>query len=301
MYDIIVIGGGPAGLSAALYGLRNGKKVLVVERSVFGGQICNSPKVENIPGFTAISGDEFADRFLDQVLDQGGEVMLEEATEVKNNAGIIRVKLANGQLLEGKTLIIASGARHRTLGLENEEELIGQSISFCAVCDGNLYKNKTVVMVGGGNSALVEANLLAEIVDKLIILQDKPVLTADQKLIDALYTHNNVEVHTSVKVKEYVLKEKQLSGVAYEENGEAKIVECAGVFLAVGLIPNGELFKELADLDRFGYIKADESCQGKDDNVFVAGDVRTKTLRQVTTACADGAIAAIRAVEYLNR
>ncbi|MCR5625200.1 MAG: FAD-dependent oxidoreductase, partial [Lachnospiraceae bacterium] len=184
MYDIIVVGGGPAGLTAAIYGCRNSKSVLVIEKTVFGGQIVNSPKVENIPGFNSISGDEFGDKLLDQAMEQGAEAVIENVTEVQKTESSFSVITEEGSIYKGKTVILATGTTHRTLGLPGEEELIGNGISFCAVCDGDFYKDKTVVMVGGGNSALVESALLVGIVKKLIILQDMPVFTADKKLQD---------------------------------------------------------------------------------------------------------------------
>ena len=185
MHDIIVIGGGPAGLTAAVYGLRNGKSVLVIEKNVFGGQIVNSPNVENIPGFDSISGDEFGDRFLEQAMGQGADVTLEEVIEVRQVTDSVPprfvVETAEGSTYEGYAVILATGTTHRLLGLPGEEELIGNGISFCAVCDGDFYKDKKVVMIGGGNSAFVEAALLVEIVDELVMLQDMPYFTADQK------------------------------------------------------------------------------------------------------------------------
>ncbi len=302
MYDIVVIGGGPAGLTAAIYGLRNGKSVFVIEKSVFGGQIVNSPKVENIPGFDSISGDEFADRMLEQAMGQGAEVTLEEVVSVEKGSEFFTVKTAEGSEYEGKTVVIATGTTHRTLGLEGEEELIGNGISFCAVCDGDFYRDKTVVMVGGGNSAFVEGNLLADIVSKLIILQDMPVFTADKKLQDQLLAHSNVETHVGTKVLGYITEgetDKKIVGVRYEEAGEIKEVSCDGVFLAVGLVPENKIFSEMADLNDYGYIDAVNIAETKTSGLFVAGDCRSKTLRQVATACSDGAYAAMAACAYI--
>lgn len=321
IYDIVVIGGGPAGLTAALYALRNGKSALVIEKSVFGGQIANSPNVENIPGFKSISGDEFADLYLDQVMGQGGDVMIDEAVGAKvlqaNDAAAadeaaageaaaaeaaaeIKVTLASGAEILGRTLVLATGTKHRLLGLPGEEDLIGNGISFCAVCDGDFYAGKKVVMIGGGNSAFVEAVLLADIVGELVMLQDLPTFTADMKLQDQLFSHNNIETHVSTKILDFITEGGTLKGVRYLEDGQKKEVMCDGVFLAIGLVPDNEAFKEIASLDERGYFDAGESCQTKLPNVFVAGDARTKSLRQVTTACADGAIAAIAACGYIN-
>ena len=200
MYDIIIVGGGPAGLTAAIYGLRNGKSVFVIERSVFGGQIVNSPKVENIPGFDSISGDDFADRLLDQAMGQGAQVTLEYVTSVEKSGDTFIVLTEEGGNYEGKSVIIATGTTHRTLGLEGEEELIGNGISFCAVCDGDFYRDKNVVMIGGGNSAFVESSLLVDIVSHLTILQDMPYFTADRKLQDQVLARDNVETHVGTKI-----------------------------------------------------------------------------------------------------
>ena len=301
IYDVLVVGGGPAGMSAALYALRNGKSVLIVEKEVFGGQIVNSPKVENIPGFKEIAGDEFGDLMMEQVQYQGGEIMFDEVLKLEATEDLVKAYTDMGEELKVRTVILATGTKHRSLGLEGEESLIGKSIHFCAVCDGNFYRNKKVVLIGGGNSAFVEAELLADIVDRLIILQDMPFFTADQKLQDRLQLKNNVEKHCGTKVLGYVLNEGKLCGVKYLEEGEEKIVDCDGVFLAVGLIPDNKNFMNVADLDERGYFAADEYGLTRTANVFVAGDCRTKSLRQVATACSDGANAAIKACEYLNR
>ncbi|MBQ6559932.1 MAG: FAD-dependent oxidoreductase [Erysipelotrichaceae bacterium] len=300
IYDVLVVGGGPAGMSAALYALRNGKSVLIVEKEVFGGQIVNSPKVENIPGFKEIAGDEFGDLMMEQITYQGGDVLFDEVLNIETEKDLVVAHTDMGEELKAHTAILATGTKHRSLGLPNEESLIGKSIHFCAVCDGNFYRNKQVVLIGGGNSAFVEAELLADIVDKLIILQDLPFFTADQKLQERLQLKNNVEKHCGTKVMEYVLSEGKLTGVKYLEEGEAKIVECDGVFLAVGLIPDNKNFENVAALDERGYFVADEYGLTRTANVFVAGDCRTKSLRQVATACSDGANAAIKACDYLN-
>lgn len=302
MTDIIVIGGGPAGLTAAVYGRRSGASVTVIEKSVFGGQIVNSPKVENIPGFDEISGDVFADKMLDQAMKQGADVVLDEVTAAEKTDAGFKVTTAGGDVYESKALILATGTTHRTLGLPGEENLIGNGISFCAVCDGDFYRDKTVVMIGGGNSAFVESSLLTEIVSKLIILQDMPFFTAEQKMQDLVLASPNVESHVGTKILGYEVVDGVLKGVRYEEAGEEKIAECDGVFLAVGLVPENGIFKDIADIDERGYlIAASENCNiSKTEGVFVAGDCRAKTLRQVATACSDGAYAAIEACNYIK-
>ena len=300
MYDIIVVGGGPAGLTAAVYGLRNGKSVFVIEKSVFGGQIVNSPKVENIPGFSSISGDEFADKLLDQAMGQGAEVTLEEVISVEKNGDVFTVKTAEGCTYEGRSVILATGTTHRLLGLEGEDELVGNGISFCAVCDGDFYRDKTVVMIGGGNSALVESSLLVDIVNKLVILQDMPFFTAEEKLQNLVLSKPNVEAHTGTKILSYETQDGKLTGVKYEENGVTRTAECDGVFLAVGLVPENGAFSNLAELDERGYFTPKNICDTGTAGVFVAGDCCAKTLRQVATACSDGAYAAIAACDYLK-
>ncbi|SNU09374.1 thioredoxin reductase (NADPH) [Lachnospiraceae bacterium] len=300
MYDIIIVGGGPAGLTAAIYGLRNGKSVFVIEKSVFGGQIVNSPKVENIPGFDSISGDTFADKLLDQAMGQGAEVTLENVTSVEKSEDVFTVNTEEGGSYEGKTVILATGTTHRTLGLEGEEELIGNGISFCAVCDGDFYRDKTVVMIGGGNSAFVESSLLVDIVGHLTILQDMPFFTADKKIQDVVITRDNVETHVGTKILGYETENGAITGVSYEEDGAAKVAKCDGVFLAVGLVPENGAFASLAELDERGYFVPQNICHTKTPGLFVAGDCCSKTLRQVATACSDGAYAAIGACDYLR-
>ena len=300
MYDIIIVGGGPAGLTAAIYGLRNGKSVFVIERSVFGGQIVNSPKVENIPGFDSISGDDFADRLLDQAMGQGAQVTLEYVTSVEKSGDTFIVLTEEGGNYEGKSVIIATGTTHRTLGLEGEEELIGNGISFCAVCDGDFYRDKNVVMIGGGNSAFVESSLLVDIVSHLTILQDMPYFTADRKLQDQVLARDNVETHVGTKILGYETENGLITGVRYEEEGAIKTAGCDGVFLAVGLVPDNGAFASLAELDERGYFVPQNICHTKTPGLFVAGDCCSKTLRQVATACSDGAYAAIGACDYLR-
>lgn len=299
MYDIIVVGGGPAGLTAAVYGRRNGKSVLVIEKSVFGGQIVNTPKVENIPGFAEISGDEFADRLLEQAMGQDAEVAIENVVSAEKIGSTFTVKTEEGSTYEGRSLILATGTTHRVLNLPGEEDLIGNGIHFCAVCDGDLYRDKNVVVIGGGNSAFVEANTLVNIAGKLTMLQDLPQFTADARSQETLFSHHNVETHVNTKVTGYVTENGKLTGVKYIEGGEEKTLPCEGIFLAVGLIPNNEPFANLAALNSWGYFEAGEIGETKTEGVFVAGDCRSKNLRQVATACSDGANAAISACAYL--
>ena len=302
MYDIIIVGGGPAGLTAAIYGLRAGKSVLVIEKNGFGGQIAYSPKVENIPGTISISGSEFADKLTEQAMNLGADVELENVVSVEDQGSVKVVTTEEGSTYEGKTVILAVGVKHRTLGLPGEQELIGKGISFCAVCDGAFYAGQDTVMVGGGNSALQEALLLSEVCRKVTVVQNLAFFTGEKKLADALQTKENVEVRFSTLVCGYEEKDGMLTGVRVRgENGEEKVIPADGAFLAVGLIPENAAFASLAKLDERGYFDAGESCATATAGVFVAGDCRRKEIRQVTTAAGDGAIAAMAACRYLDQ
>ena len=303
MTDIIIIGGGPAGLTAAIYALRAGKTALVIEKNGFGGQIAFSPKVENIPGTLQISGAEFADSLTEQAMALGADVELENVVSAEKQGEIFRVTTEEGNVFEGRSLILAVGVKHRTLGLSGEAELIGHGISFCAVCDGAFYAGQDVVMVGGGNSALQEALLLSEVCRKVTIVQNLPFFTGERKLAEALEKKDNVEIHFSTLVVGYESKDGSLSGVRVrsEETGEEQLIAADGAFLAVGLVPENGAFSQLAQLDDRGYFASGEDCVTVTEGVFVAGDCRSKTIRQVVTASADGAVAAMAACRYLDR
>ncbi len=303
MYDIIVVGGGPAGLTAAIYALRAGKTVLVIEKGGFGGQIAFSPKVENIPGFGHIGGSEFAEKLTEQALVLGADAEIETVTAVTKNGDLFTVTTEEGNTFEGKTVILAVGVKHRMLSLPGEEELIGNGISFCAVCDGAFYAGQDTAMIGGGNSALQEALLLSEVCRKVTVVQNLPTFTGEAKLAEALMAKENVEVLFSTLVTGYVQENGALTGltVRSEKTGEEKTVAVNGAFLAVGLVPENDAFSSLAKLDERGYFAADEQCMGDVDGVFVAGDCRRKNIRQVVTAASDGAVAAMAACRYLDK
>ncbi|MBQ6346147.1 MAG: FAD-dependent oxidoreductase [Clostridia bacterium] len=302
MYDIIIIGGGPAGMTAALYAQRNGKKALVIERSGFGGQITHSPKVENYPGTLQMSGNEFADKMLDQILAQGAEIELENAVAVEDLGKTKVVRTEEGSAFEGKAVVIATGVRHRMLGLEGEDALVGEGISFCAVCDGDFYSGQRVCVAGGGNSALQEAVLLSEKCSEVVILQDLPTLTGEQKLRDALAAKGNVRVICDTKIDALVTGDGALRGVEIESRttGEKRVVDCDGLFVAIGLIPENGPFEALAALNEWGYFASGEDCLTRTPGVYVAGDCRSKGVRQLTTAVADGATAALAACRYID-
>ncbi|MBE6989932.1 MAG: FAD-binding protein [Ruminococcaceae bacterium] len=301
MYDIIVVGGGPAGMTAALYGLRNGKTALVIEKAGFGGQITHSPKVENYPGTLSMSGNEFAEQTLNQILAQGADIEIETVVSVRDQDGHKVVTTEEGGSYEGRTVVLATGVKHRMLGLEGEDELVGEGISFCAVCDGDFYAGKTVCVAGGGNSALQEAILLAEKCKEVIMLQDLPYFTGEARLQEVLFARPNVRSLTEVKFSGLVTEGGELRGVEIVHDGQTREIACDGLFVAIGLIPENEPFADLADLNKFGYFDTDEQCLTKTPGVFVAGDCRSKYVRQLTTAVADGATAALAACRYINQ
>ena len=302
MYDVIVVGGGPAGMTAALYALRNGKSALVIERTGFGGQITHSPKVENYPGTLSMSGNEFAEQTLDQILAQGAEIEIENVVRVSSEGDRKIVETEEGSRYESKTVILATGVKHRMLGLEGENDLVGEGISFCAVCDGDFYTGKTVCVAGGGNSALQEAILLAGKCKEVIMLQDLPQFTGEERLQEVLFAQPNVKKYTGVKIRRLLTKGEELCGVVIEKDGVGTEEEifCDGLFVAIGLIPENDAFRDLADLNAYGYFDSDEQCRTKTPGIYVAGDCRSKYVRQLTTASADGAVAALAACRYIN-
>lgn len=298
MYDIIIIGGGPAGLTAALYACRANKKTLVIEKETFGGQITFSPKVENIPGFISLTGNEFAEKLVEQVLEQGADVESCEALEIRD--GEVKTVVTDDGEYQGKAVVIATGAKHRMLGIDGEDRFVGEGISFCAVCDGAFYKDKTVAVVGGGNSALQEAILLADTTKKVYVVQNLDFFTGEKKLVDQLERLNNVEIILGVTVDSFV-GDNELEGVVIKNSaGETRTLEIDGLFVAIGLIPQNDAFKNVIKLDGRGYAEVGESCEAETNGIFVAGDCRTKKIRQVTTAAADGAIAALAACDYVD-
>ena len=300
MHDIIIVGGGPAGLTAAIYGLRAGKSVLVIEKNGFGGQIAYSPKVENIPGTISISGAEFADKLTEQAMNLGADMELETVIRVENG-DIKKVYTEEGNCFEAKAVILAVGVKHRMLGLPNEEELVGNGLSFCAVCDGAFYAGQNVAMIGGGNSALQEALLLSEVCNKVTVVQNLAFFTGEKKLADTLVAKENVEVYFSTVVAEYLSENGILTGLRIRhENGDEQVLKLDGAFLAVGLAPENDAFAPLADLNSWGYFASGEDCTTKTAGIFVAGDCRSNCIRQVTTAAGDGSVAAMAACRYLD-
>ena len=301
IYDIIIVGSGPAGLTAAVYARRAGKSVLVLEKEAFGGQITHSPKVENYPGFLEISGNEFAEKLMEQAFAQGAEIDLGEVTEVVDEGHQKTVRTAEGESYAARAVIIAAGSKHRPLGVEREEELVGNGISYCAVCDGAFYAGQHVAVIGGGNSALQEAVMLAERCSRVTVVQNLAFLTGEQQLADKLFAMDNVDFIYSSVVEQLVGEDELTALVLYNTDlGTRTTLEVDGVFVAIGQLPENEPFKGVCEVAMNGYIEAGEDCRTRTAGVFVAGDCRQKGVRQITTATGDGAVAAVAACRYLD-
>lgn len=298
MLDLLVIGAGPAGLTAALYARRAEKTVTVVEKGAFGGQITYSPRIENYPGFATVSGNELADTMVSQVLEQGASL---EPDEIKSIEKIENGYKAVGQYgtYRAKTIVIATGAKHRQLGIPRENEFTGEGISYCAVCDGAFYKGKRVAVIGGGNSALQEAVLLSEGCSHVTIVQNLDHFTGEQKLLDTLQSKPNVSFITGHTVKS-IVGDQVLEGIVIEGKDGLQKLPVEGVFVAIGLVPQNDFVSEFLSLDDWGYFPAGENTKTERDGIFVAGDCRAKGIRQIATAVADGASAALNAIRYLD-
>lgn len=293
MYDIVIIGAGPAGLTAAIYARRGGKKTLVLEGKTYGGQIINTLDIENYPAEPKISGLELAKKMYIQAKDLGAEIEYEKVTEIVDNGETKLVKTEEGEY-ETKTVIIATGTDYRKLGLENEEKLTGRGVSYCATCDGALFKDKEVAVAGGGNGALYEALYLADIVSKVYLIHRRKELRGDEILVKKLEEKGNVEFILGSNVTK-INGEEKLESI--EINNE-RTIEVSCLFIAIGREPKNDFIS--AKKDENGYIEASEDCKTSIDGIFVAGDTRTKSTRQIVTATSDGAIAATAAIKYLS-
>lgn len=300
-YDLIVVGGGPAGMTAALYALRNGKTVLLLERNAFGGQMNDSPRIENYPGVPSISGLELADRMMRQILDQGAQVELENAVRIDPAGPRRLVRTEEGSVYEAGAVVLATGAKHRLLGLDGEEELIGSGVSFCALCDGDFFAGQEVAVAGGGNSALMEALMLADVCARVTVVQDLEHLTGEKSMQEALRARENVRILTGQRIVGLLSEEGHLTGLRLRDAQGESTLRVSGLFVAIGLIPDNDAFSEQAGLDAQGYVRAGDDCLTDHEGVFAAGDCRTKSVRQIATAVADGAVAALAACRYLNR
>lgn len=300
IYDIIIIGGGPAGLTAAVYARRAGKSVLILEKAALGGQITWSPKVENFPSVVSISGTDLGDRMAEQAMAQGAEVEIEEVTGIEDCGDFRRVNCEFGAHYEGRAVILATGAKPRMLGVEREEELVGSGVGYCAVCDGAFFKDLPVAVSGGGNSALQDAMLLSETSSRVYLIHRRDSFRGEAALVEALREKDNVEFVLNAAITRLV-GEDELTGVVVRQNGEEREIPVDGLFVAIGHEPDNGAFSELLALDERGYAASDESCVTKTPWLFVAGDCRAKKVRQLTTAVADGAVAALAACAWLDK
>ena len=296
-FDIIIIGGGPAGLTAAVYARRAGKSVLLLEKEGFGGQIASSPKVENFPGFTAISGAELADRLYSQADELGVRLELEEVLEIRDGAA--KTVVTDYGAYDCKALILATGMKHRTLGLPGEDSMSG--ISYCAVCDGSFYKGRDTAVCGGGNTALQDALFLSDICRKVTIIHRRDTFRGDPILVEQLKKRANVDFAMNTVVTG-LLGQGALTGLSLKNTvtGEESQLAMDGLFEAVGQLPEKKLASSVAAVDEAGFVPAGEDCVSSAAGIFVAGDCRSKEVRQLTTACADGAVAALAACKYCD-
>ena len=300
MYDIIIVGAGPAGMTAAIYARRAAKSVLVLEAVNYGGQILNTPDIENYPAEAHISGYDFSTKLYEQAKELGAEFIFEKAVDIKSENGTKVVVTAKNSY-EAETVIIATGSASRKLGLEDEERLVGKGVSYCATCDGNFYRKKVVAVVGGGNTALEDALYLSDIAEKVYLIHRRDSFRGEEANVSRLTARENVEFIYNSNVTK-LISDKRLRAIEVTNNldGSVRTVELNGLFVAVGRIPENRNFANLVKLDDAGYVEAGEDCHTSCDGVFVAGDNRTKTLRQLVTAAADGAMAATEAVKYIN-
>ena len=300
MYDIIVIGAGPAGMTAAIYARRAAKTVLVLEAVTFGGQILNTPDIENYPVEAHISGFDFSNRVYEQAKGLGAEFVFEKAVEIRAEDGVKTV-VTPKNAYQGRAVILATGSENRKLGLEDEARLTGKGVSYCATCDGNFYRNKVVAVVGGGNTALEDALYLADIARQVYLIHRRDSFRGEETNAARLKARENVEIIYNATVTK-LIAEKRLKAIEITDklDGSVRTLELNGLFIAVGRVPENQNFASLVRLDEAGYVLAGEDCHTNAPGIFVAGDNRTKALRQLVTATSDGAMAATEAVRYVN-
>lgn len=299
MYDVIVIGAGPAGLTSSIYLRRSNKKVLVLEAVTYGGQIINTLDIENYPARPHVSGFDFANDLYNQAKELGAEIIFEKAININDNADYKEV-ITNKSAYKSKAVIIATGAENRKLGIDKEDELTGKGVSYCATCDGAFYKEKPVAVVGGGNVAIEDALYLSDTSSKVYLIHRRDTFRAEKKDIDKLKEKTNVEFIYNSNVTGLIGDQKLEKIEVTNNNGDKKEIEVSALFVAVGRVPENENFSKVIDLDEKGYVIAKEDCKTNKEGIFVAGDNRTKTLRQLVTAASDGAIAATNAIKYIN-
>ena len=303
MSDVIIVGAGPAGMSAAIYALRSGKTVTVLEGETIGGQLSNSPRIENFPTVKAASGSDLADKMFEQMTDLGAELELDRVVEVlKRGEGDFLVKCEYGTY-EGKAVIWATGAKHRHIGVAGEEELIGKGVSYCALCDGAFFTGEDVVMIGDANTALSYTMFLSNCCRHVYICTLFDRFFGEKAMVDAVLARENVSYEHNLSLQRFLTDDQgSLKGLVFQntKDGTERVYEVKGCFIAVGQVPNNDAIKSLVDLDKGGYVVAGEDTLTKTAGLFVAGDCRSKRIRQVTTACADGSIAAIAATSYID-
>lgn len=299
MYDIIIIGGGPAGLTAAIYAARANKKVLVLEATICGGQIVNSSKIENYPVAPGITGPEFGRILQKQAEDLGAEIEFERALKIAEKDGHKIVSTEDDEY-ETKAVILASGTEPRRLELENEEKLIGHGVSYCATCDGNFFKGKTVAVNGGGNSALHEAIYLSGLAKKVYLIHRRDEFRGGIDLVEKAKARKNIEIVLNATI-ESLHGDNKLESITIKQGSTEKTIKLDGLFVSIGREPKAKNLMPELDLDDGGFIEAGESCTTNVDGIFVAGDVRSKDVRQLVTATGDGAIAATAALHYLEK
>lgn len=295
MYDVIIIGAGPAGLTAAIYLGRAGKKLLILEKNVYGGQIVNSKEVENYPAISKISGFEFSNNLYNQAKNFGAELKYETVVNLTKDKEVT----TNRGKYQAKSIIIATGLSNRTLEIDGVDSFIGRGISYCATCDGNFFKDKVVAVVGGGNTALEDAIFLSNICKKVYIIHRRTTFRGEKILQDILNKKENVEFILNSNVVK-INGNELLESIIINTNNEEKELQIDGLFLAIGQIPNNS-YIDIIDLDEKGYAIANEDCKTNIDGIYVAGDFRIKKVRQLVTAASDGATAAINAIEYIER
>lgn len=296
MYDIIIIGCGPAGMTSAIYAARANKKVLILEKETIGGQMASAPLIENYPGYKSISGSELANNMFEQIMDLNVDFELEEVKKIID--GKTKKVVTDENTYEAKTVIIATGSKYRLLNIENEENLIGKGIHFCTACDGIFFKDKTVAIIGGGNSAIINALTMSDICKKVFIIQNMPNLTCESILKDNLNKKENIEIIFNATVKK-IIGEDSLESIIININGQEKEIKLDGMFISIGLIPQSDFIKEILKTNQYGYIESND-CITEIEGIFVAGDCRDKTFRQVTISTSDGTTAASHAINYLN-
>ena len=299
LYDIIIVGCGPAGMTAGIYAERSNKEVLILEANTYGGQIITTLDIENYPVEAHISGYDFATKLYNQTLELGAEVKFEKVVKIELD-GDIKVVTTNKHEYRGKSIILATGAENRKLGIEGEEEYLGKGVSYCATCDGALFKNRNVAVCGGGNSAVEDALYLSDICNRVFIIHRRDEFKAEPILVRKLKRRENVDILLNSNVTK-LYGDKKIEGIEVtDDKGEIRKLRVSGLFIAVGRVPENQSFASLVDMNEAGYVIADEDCHTSREGIFVAGDNRVKSLRQLVTATSDGAIAATEAVKYIN-